>query len=125
MLISDWSSDVCSSDLLLGVPVDRIPRALEESDFLGQVFLTRREMQNPKAPRYMRKYQPTEADDIETSKHIIEIALEHYVPTVRPWNEARRLARESGMTAAQIRKRSEERRVGKECVSTCRSRWWP
>src|SRR3546814_2403352 len=77
MLISDWSSDVCSSDLLLGVPVDRIPRALEESDFLGQVFLTRREMQNPKAPRYMRKYQPTEADDIETSKHIIESALEH------------------------------------------------
>src|SRR3546814_12273931 len=53
---------------LLGVPVDRIPRALEESDFLGQVFLTRREMQNPKAPRYMRTYQPTEADAIETSK---------------------------------------------------------
>src|SRR3546814_16845684 len=22
-------------------------------------------------------------------------------------------------------KRSEERRVGKECVSTCRYRWWP
>src|SRR3546814_18102295 len=30
--------------------------------------------------------------------------------------------------AQQIRRlvvRSEERRVGKECVSTCRSRWWP
>src|SRR3546814_11592912 len=25
----------------------------------------------------------------------------------------------------QIRRRSEERRVGKECVSTCRSRWSP
>src|SRR3546814_16853211 len=24
-----------------------------------------------------------------------------------------------------VRIRSEERRVGKECVSTCRSRWWP
>src|SRR3546814_21186895 len=24
-----------------------------------------------------------------------------------------------------VRKRSEERRVGKECVSTCRSRWSP
>src|SRR3546814_12859040 len=24
-----------------------------------------------------------------------------------------------------LRKRSEERRVGKECGSTCRSRWWP
>src|SRR3546814_12210550 len=137
MRMSDWSSD-CALQIydpqntpndpavkltaeLLGVPVDRIPRALEESDFLGQVFLTRREMQNPKAPRYMRKYQPTEADDIETSKHIIESALEHYVPTVRPGNEARSLARESGMTAAQIRKaRREERRVGKGCGRTCR-----
>src|SRR3546814_17461162 len=24
-----------------------------------------------------------------------------------------------------VEDRSEERRVGKECVSTCRSRWWP
>src|SRR3546814_15029558 len=24
-----------------------------------------------------------------------------------------------------VNSRSEERRVGKECVSTCRSRWWP
>src|SRR3546814_7143245 len=28
-------------------------------------------------------------------------------------------------TAAEKRSRSEERRVGKECVSTCRSRWSP
>src|SRR3546814_12174117 len=27
--------------------------------------------------------------------------------------------------SADFRNRSEERRVGKECVSTCRSRWWP
>src|SRR3546814_8364576 len=27
--------------------------------------------------------------------------------------------------APQSAARSEERRVGKECVSTCRSRWWP
>src|SRR3546814_14896244 len=26
---------------------------------------------------------------------------------------------------APLASRSEERRVGKECVSTCRSRWWP
>src|SRR3546814_6034473 len=31
----------------------------------------------------------------------------------------------AGMTAAAIVARSEERRVGKECVSTCRSRWSP
>src|SRR3546814_13244481 len=28
-----------------------------------------------------------------------------------------------GLTVGAIR--SEERRVGKECVRTCRSRWWP
>src|SRR3546814_19127161 len=26
---------------------------------------------------------------------------------------------------AALNVRSDERRVGKECVSTCRSRWWP
>src|SRR3546814_19941403 len=26
---------------------------------------------------------------------------------------------------AHHERRSDERRVGKECVSTCRSRWWP
>src|SRR3546814_11812926 len=34
-------------------------------------------------------------------------------------NFTRAFKRDSGMS------RSEERRVGKECVSTCRSRWWP
>src|SRR3546814_12841125 len=34
--------------------------------------------------------------------------------------------RAEGMTAAALSsERSEERRVGKECVSTCRSRWSP
>src|SRR3546814_16455469 len=27
--------------------------------------------------------------------------------------------------SARLNCRSEERRVGKECVRTCRSRWWP
>src|SRR3546814_18783794 len=30
-----------------------------------------------------------------------------------------------GLDEACDRARSEERRVGKECVSTCRYRWWP
>src|SRR3546814_13640708 len=30
-----------------------------------------------------------------------------------------------GKTSAETEHRSEERRVGKECVSTCRSRWTP
>src|SRR3546814_14987245 len=37
----------------------------------------------------------------------------------------RRQAVERADQAAQLALRSEERRVGKECVSTCRSRWSP
>src|SRR3546814_16373046 len=33
--------------------------------------------------------------------------------------------RPRALVAQSIGQRSEERRVGKECVSTCRSRWWP
>src|SRR3546814_11415105 len=35
------------------------------------------------------------------------------------------LAGFAGVLAAPIMQRSDERRVGKECVSTCRSRWCP
>src|SRR3546814_11064770 len=43
---------------------------------------------------------------------------------------ARRLAilwieRKKGRAGSRLHGRSEERRVGKECVSTCRSRWSP
>src|SRR3546814_1840278 len=35
------------------------------------------------------------------------------------------LLSEAGFQSIEITPRSEERRVGKECVSTCRSRWSP
>src|SRR3546814_9472459 len=35
------------------------------------------------------------------------------------------LGRHAAQRGFPIRRRSEERRVGKECVSTCRSRWSP
>src|SRR3546814_13186785 len=38
----------------------------------------------------------------------------------------RRTARRTfSRSCSRSRPRSEERRVGQECVSTCRSRWWP
>src|SRR3546814_2708171 len=36
-----------------------------------------------------------------------------------------RISRASSSCSAACPRRSEERRVGKECVSTCRSRWSP
>src|SRR3546814_13552291 len=42
--------------------------------------------------------------------------------------QATQILATTDLIAERVRKtgnRSEERRVGKECVSTCRSRWWP
>src|SRR3546814_16141587 len=69
MCISDWSSDVCSSDLLVATLV--LAKASEGADMAKAAAL-------------------------------VEALL--------------------GATPGS---RSEERRVGKECVSTCRSRWSP
>src|SRR3546814_2996091 len=41
------------------------------------------------------------------------------------WTVAKRRREEANFPGAKIILRSEERRVGKECVSTCRSRWSP
>src|SRR3546814_12099609 len=97
MRISDWSSDVCSSDL-------------GEVDLLAAV-------------------QP----DAGGADHILDGALLHgrgWIRVVAMGAEnGERLARatlnlnESG--AVRRCARSEERRVGQECVSTCRSRWSP
>src|SRR3546814_3692262 len=83
MRISDWSSDVCSSDLrdkVLGVARDVPPQGFEAGG----------------------------AGD--------RLAVVGWGSTYGPISRA----------VDNLRKqRSEERRVGKECVSTCRSRWSP
>src|SRR3546814_13344640 len=78
MRISDWSSDVCSSDLVAGSV------AVVMSG--GRVGVLRRHVHDAEAGQ--RRERDTDP-----------------------------LGRRDG--------RSEERRVGKECVSTCRSRWSP
>src|SRR3546814_18202960 len=81
MRISDWSSDVCSSDLPSYVPAELRPSHRRSAE-----------------------------------------------PGVR--HPDRRQARRTGCHLLRRRRsapavRSDERRVGKECVSTCRSRWSP
>src|SRR3546814_3691503 len=75
MRISDWSSDVCSSDLDLFVAAAAVEHRRE---------------------RRLRLVMVEEEGGIG-----------------------------KGAEAAHAACRSEERRVGKECVSTCRSRWSP
>src|SRR3546814_1908382 len=82
MRISDWSSDVCSSDLLF-----------------ARIFL-----------RHIAK-----ADAL--ARHIGGAGI--------CGHDQHDVAEIDGLAVVVGEARSEERRVGKECVSTCRSRWSP
>src|SRR3546814_3189356 len=78
--ISDWSSDVCSSDLLAFV-------------FAAAWFVT--------------------------------TAMAVHLPSLLRDAGATPAAAVAAASLVGPAQRSEERRVGKECVSTCRSRWSP
>src|SRR3546814_6116972 len=87
--ISDWSSDVCSSDLRPPMQAGGVDRAVGARRELldageGRILVDRLGRHLEQAGPGMRLHQPHHVDQ-----------------------------------------RSEERRVGKECVSTCRSRWSP
>src|SRR3546814_4952458 len=94
MRISDWSSDVCSSDL----PAD-IARAIDAALADPRPSLIAcRTIIGYGAPNKQGSHSthgsPLGGDEIAAAR--VHLGWEH---------------------------RSEERRVGKECVSTCRSRW--
>src|SRR3546814_11941303 len=100
MRISDWSSDVCSSDL----QVDRIGLlavAQHQDGTAAEGHLQRFSGE----PAVDREFQPVGA---------LGIADRGVDRTVQPQ-----------LASLVADTRSEERRVGKECVSTCRSRWSP
>src|SRR3546814_17586775 len=85
MRISDWSSDVCSSDLVCVVLLGR--GGIED-----------------------RRMQPglETSDQLPCRERVLSDVRDRYIVRERRGH-----------------RRSEERRVGKECVSTCRSRWSP
>src|SRR3546814_14642501 len=86
MRISDWSSDVCSSDLAVVLRVARFQHAGLD---LGEVI---------------RRGVVVQHGDQERAV---------------AGQAARALVR------AVVHRSTEERRVGNECVSTCRTRWSP
>src|SRR3546814_16661975 len=88
MRISDWSSDVCSSDL--GDAVEQHRLGQRADDAFGIV-----------------------GGNVEKAD-LFQMRIVQHV------GEARNLG-----TGDVAGRRSEERRVGKECVSPCRYRWSP
>src|SRR3546814_18799776 len=124
MRISDWSSDVCSSVLTAPKPA-ATPATI--SDAAKEVAKTVGEAALPiaKAVAPIAAGLPPET--------AVRAALDLAGPTrqnseLQITPPARSLAstKREGPLFDQARSfRSEERRVGKECVSTCRSRWSP
>src|SRR3546814_15207310 len=103
MRIRDWSSDVCSSDLR---GIDRDGDILLEEHGFERGLWKQIVTQRPICPaaldpdRARRQALP----QMHNACDLIGPAIHRAV--------------------LQNELRSEERRVGKECVSTCRSRWW-
>src|SRR3546814_19642374 len=105
MRISDWSSDVCSSDLLgmaISAARDVVPihrMGMRASDMFDR--------NNAFMARLVRQPGPLRAvaDRIDARN----IATAIFV----------------GLDMGQLVAQSEERRVGKECVGRCRSSWSP
>src|SRR3546814_19469989 len=100
MRISDWSSDVCSSDLLSG---PNSPLRILLTAVAGETKLTVAPAAEPSA-----QDAAAAAAEAQAGKVLKSDAT------------ANRLAAIVGNA-----QRTEERRVGKECVRTCRSRWAP
>src|SRR3546814_1940872 len=99
MRISDWSSDVCSSDLAVGHRgADR------QADQFADLLVEKIRRRDPRAG----------ARDGAAVGHARRCGTD---------GDARVGRRIEAIVSALAR--SEERRVGKECVSTCRYRWAP
>src|SRR3546814_16757396 len=104
MRISDWSSDVCSSDLLLNSARTRAQIHDNTVTAAGSLF---------------DLFSKT---DLSSYSGLHDVLQKLRDSAVAEGNKAEELTAQ----LADIDKqniRSEERRVGKECVSTCRSGW--
>src|SRR3546814_12326426 len=97
MRISDWSSDVCSSDLTYHL--------FSKMPISTYADLSGKKISAPGAIGLWLKGSGAVAVDGSLTTYYTDI--------------------QTGVSEGTISISSEERRVGKECVSTCRSRWSP
>src|SRR3546814_14195868 len=95
MRISDWSSDVCSSDLVDVVLMRQDPP-------FDLAYITATHLLERVQDRTLVVNDPAAVRNAPEKLFVLD--FQQFMPPT-------------------LVTRSEERRVGKECVSTCRSRW--
>src|SRR3546814_14606981 len=106
MRISDWSSDVCSSDLSLEGGPDPELVDITRRFWISALFTL---------PLFV----------YAMSDMVPGISFDRLIEPARAQWAQLALATPVVLWGGWPFFRSEERRVGKECVSTCRSRWSP
>src|SRR3546814_20465083 len=104
MRISDWSSDVCSSDLIKGVWEQLVQHAEEKIVKLDET----RQVTLAELQQELDKYQANN---------------QRWQQLYNQWVTEKEELTDEKRSLEQTVIRSEERREGKEWVSTCRSRW--
>src|SRR3546814_19667596 len=111
MRISDWSSDVCSSDLLR--PVRARPIIVQHGDRRGR-------LPRPCLQFLIGRAAFLRDGDISDLLDVVKGARSN-----APGTRHTLCAGDAQAGKSPRLGRSEERREGKECVSTCGSRWSP
>src|SRR3546814_12635796 len=138
MRISDWSSDVCSSDLTV------LPAPTTSPTTTTSTTTTTEAPPPPEDPGGNEELpaepvpvvpetvppRPAEpgvyaADAAQVIRRQLRVAEAEAVELTTAYQSSKErvVALESELDLLEVR--SEERRVGKECVSPCRSRWSP
>src|SRR3546814_3911872 len=103
MRISDWSSDVCSSDLLTG----------NWQALYDEMRAYRKACGEAHVKAILATGDLLTLENVARASWACMMAGADFIKT------------STGKEGVNATIRSEERRVGKECVSTCRSRWSP
>src|SRR3546814_17761092 len=144
MRISDWSSDVCSSDLPYMKPLTRMvvdyieQEGVAVADWLALEIPDNLEVAAQDPAHLLEHYKRLDLTGVDAlvlsacvqmpslpSVQIIEDAIGLPVVSAAICTAHQLLRRLDLPTEIPAAGRSEERRVGKECVSRCRSRWSP
>src|SRR3546814_13112218 len=118
MRISDWSSDVCSSDLV-------------KQDNYRDVVVSTTVTVHPgsRTLNFPALSEKTYGDDdfppgaTASTNEVVSYSSDN--PAVASIVDGEIRIAGAGTATIPATVRSEERRVGKACVSTCRSRWPP